>query len=541
MQIGIVTIFVLVVWFSNDFSVHSLRNEFIGDCLYYFDMTYKCGGCYYYNTRKEDIVTFTCRDYFRPINFFESSIMKCSNTSVSLYNRNTGTINFQNCQMPRIKYNIFGVYTKLHTLNMTGIELQLLPKDFFTGASQLRTLIASNNRLLEIPASQFSEVPALIDVDYSFNRISEISEEAFEGASVMKKLNLSHNHISPLHPNTLAKLSSITTLDLSFNNIETFVNLAITVIPKLQNLSLSYNKLTNLTIAGMPSLEVLSLSHNYLTNLTIVGMWNLQFLSLAYNNFTYFELGVLSAMKKLEFLDLSHNFLKRIDFGASRLNHLETFYINDNQLRHMDGFKNALLPTLTSFAISNNMFHCSELEKFLDVFEHHSSLNLLLRTASPTNDTEHRHEITCFLVDESFMDSTVELFESSTEITRTETSDYNDQDSSKEPTIEYNPTYNPFTEPIRLINYNDEPRIFNDTKRKSLEGNDHYGTTIDQTIKSLLIVLCVLCGIILAIIIVRLFRKGESMNYSRELDGIQPNVNENPYETIPIGKSVACA
>lgn len=327
---------------SNCSSGSSLRNEYIGDCRHSYHPT--------------KTVTFICVDIERKTNFYCSELAE--------------TIQFENCQLSLIKFNIPKGF---HTLNLSSIELQSLPNNnFFYGANKLTTLIASNNRLKEIPSMQFSYCPVLKDVDFSVNEISHIEEDAFVGVSTIKKLNLSGNHITTLPSKTFASLWNLEIVDLSNNAI---VNLPSHIF------------------ANVPTLETLDLSFNCIGNLqdsAIFGQPNLQFILLAHNNLTTIEMATFAKQKKLSSLDLSFNSIKRIDFSARslRMEHLEKFHINDNNLYNLDGFSNLLFPNLNSFDISGNQFTCSYLKKFVEFFKNHSSFNVLHRTSSPVNDEE---------------------------------------------------------------------------------------------------------------------------------------------------------
>lgn len=581
MKIGIILVFVFFAIFSSRFSVYSFRNEYIGDCIH----------------EPFGTITFFCYDHVRP-SFKVEEQLKCSNSVTSLiYVRR---VNLENCQLSRIKYNIWGKNhgenSYLLTLNISAIELQFLPKDFFIGAKRLTTLIATNNRLLDIPPSQFTYCPKLSEVDYSFNKISHIDKDAFDGDSVIKKFNLSHNHINTLPPNVFGDLSEMEILDLSFNIIEnvqsnSFVNLSklITLdlsfstignlqsnsfvnLYELKTLDLSFNRIVGLfsnTFTNLSNLDTLDLSFNRITNLqnsSVTELSNLQFLLLSHNNLTNIEMGTFSENKKLSFLDLSHNFITNMDFRTSRLEHLETLHINENQLRELNGFKNLLLPSLNSFAISGNKFNCSYLQKFLDLFEYHSSLSALHSTGTLADHEENVHGVNCFVpqIMVQYISTTPATPAIQTTVQDTSTTPIT-------PTIQYVPALEDSPTMQDTANIQNSYIRGNESTQKSppLQNMPTLQSTpapqntstlqntatiqnklmTGETVKNLLIVLCVLAVINVIAMFIKItwktnHREASAMNYDyADRPGISQrhtNVAENEYETVSDVKKKCC-
>lgn len=306
MHIQIELLSILLIFSASSFVVECLRNEFIGECSYYRNPNWIF-----------DWKTFICFDHFR---YFGSQIteMKCSNTRFLDDVRSNdwiGTIDFENCQMSRIKFDIFNTYYNLRLLNISSIELQYLPEESFIGAQSLEKILASNNRLIEVIPSQFINAPKLLEIDFSINKIIDIAESAFTGIEELQILNLSHNHIETLHRNTFQELMNLTILDLSFNNIR---------------------KIENTTFANLESLEFLSLAHNELLIFEAGIMpekTNLQKLNLSNNKLLRVALKSFGELNNVELINLCYNQLKEIIFNpmGSRFPHLEIFRLNNNQ------------------------------------------------------------------------------------------------------------------------------------------------------------------------------------------------------------------
>lgn len=233
----------------------SSKNETITNCqLHYMQRVYQ--------------LTFSCDGNNNSIDYFNPNIFLfyCSNFG-TFYKRYVNEVNFKNCKLSRIKYPFWENFAFVNILNLSAIELEVLPNDFFNGAKQLETLIVSNNHLTEIPSSQFIHTPKLRNVDYSFNHISEVNEMAFMGAVSIRIINLSNNNIHSINTNTFKPLINLEILNLSFNR---FVSLQIGTFtaPKLISLDLSHNRLKNIDFGTESvNLEAFYIDENELNEL----------------------------------------------------------------------------------------------------------------------------------------------------------------------------------------------------------------------------------------------------------------------------------
>lgn len=185
-------------------------------------------------------------------------------------------------------------------------------------------------------------------VDFSNNSIQSIDPSAFEGVAQLKKLNLSRNHLSELELQWFS-ISSLEILDLSHNNLTHLNEHAFDELVNLKHLDLSHNPIGNLeigTFAYLTQLEILILKH---TNISSI------------------QLGTFSHQLKLISLDLSENQLKVLDFELFLpiLHDLQSFYLNQNQLTDLNGFRNDIFPQLRLLDIKNNQFNCSYLRSFI--------------------------------------------------------------------------------------------------------------------------------------------------------------------------------
>lgn len=326
--------------------VNSLKNKFISTCGYYQSNI----------VWALDTIAFVCSDHMNPINYFDSSdAFKCSNLSDIKYERLAGTMSFLNCQMSRIKYNISGSFTNLHTLDISRTELRLLPNDFFKGSTRLTKLIASRNRLIRVSRSQFEFAPKLKHIDFSFNKIYEIDDGAFMESQFVEEIILSHNKLKSIEKMIFDHLSKLQILDLSFNEIHTIAAESFGNLSALEELNLSHNSLSTIGIGTFSELIVLSS------------------LDLSHNNLSSLGTETFSELKQLVSLDLSRNCITNIDFRGifSVFKGLEIVYLNGNQLTDLDGFEE--LTDLDSWSLTDNKFKCDYLQKFFDKFQNNRS------------------------------------------------------------------------------------------------------------------------------------------------------------------------
>lgn len=390
------------------------KSQYIGDCHYYDDVVGKCN------------LTFVCTETVRRTNFFNADGKSiCLNQH--LYHRYTdgfskywiGTINFENCEQLQIPTNIFTVYDRVHTFNMSDIGVESLQTGNFVGAKRLMKLIATHNQIVEVPAYLLNQSAKLVDIDFSFNRIDRIDSDAFPAENRLEILNLSFNNISELSVNNFQKLTELKRLLLSNNHITDIPSLLFHKTAKLVDVDLSFNEIRNIddfAFSGDLNLMKLNLSHNHLTvlhgkivenlsNLTqldisenqiallqantfeslqnlmylelsgnpikrvsskiFVGLVKLQQLRLSRVSLSEVEPGTFSTLKNLQKLDLSNNKLKTLNVSIlpAPPNHLQLLSIGNNQLRELNGFTSARIADMKIAGIDKNRFNCSYFEK----------------------------------------------------------------------------------------------------------------------------------------------------------------------------------
>lgn len=308
-------------------------------------------------------------------------------------------------------------------------------------------------------------------------------------------------------------------------------------------MNLSYNSIGNVDpyiFVNLTKLVRLDLSFNNIIDLQDTSIWslpNLQFLQLAHNNLSVIEEATFAKQKTISSLDLSYNLIRKINFNnATRMEHLEKFHINDNQLNDLDGFKNFLFPSLNSFAITGNKFNCSYLRTFLKSFEYHSSLSVLHLNNSPVNNGQDEvHGVNCYNVR-----NPPNLPESTT------ISDEMFSSTEKDTQFAEFTTFDSVNNAITTTQ--DKHNLQDTTTATTLVCVQGTPTVADPTtshiIKELLIVVCVLVALNVCVMIIKIIRNRKATsvtsatNYScaYNTDNGQrfPILSENQYETVLI-------
>lgn len=393
-------------------TISSSKYQHIGDCHYYDDIVGKCN------------LTFICVDSPQNISYFNPDVKSvCLNQH--LYQRYKdgfskywiGTINFQDCDRLQMPPNIFEVYDRVHTFNMSDIGIESLKSVKLAGAKRLTKLIASHNNIMEIPSNLFNQ--SIKNVDLSFNRIRQIDSNALPSGNQLEILDLSFNNISDLNVNTFQMFGNLKQLSLSNNQIVEIPSFLFHTTGKLVDINLSFNKIgkvDDFAFSGDFDLKKLNFSHNQLTvlhrkivenlsnlshfdvssnQITVLkadafecleniiyldlsnnpiktvdnqSFWSLvklQQLILSQTSLLQIDAGAFSTLQSLRMLDISNNRLKVLDVNVLPMlpNQLKSLSIANNRLRELNGFSSARISDTKIIGIDSNQFNCSYFER----------------------------------------------------------------------------------------------------------------------------------------------------------------------------------
>lgn len=336
MELNLVYLYVICCIISIDF-VGCEKSEWISDCFIRYNSS---------NVYDDTIVTFKCSTPANQEFFSRKNHFKCSNGDISW----PGTVNFENCKFREFFRNFFVDFPKMHTFNVTGVDLETLETKYFGEAKYVTRLIASKNKITEIPPNVFINANKLKQADFANNKIRKVDAFAFEGVHELEMLNLSQNALTEIDARIFSNLSNLLQLDLSENSVKFLPTHVFDQNTKLVFLNLALNPIGNVK------------------NESFANLTELKYLNLRRTNISTIEPGTFSHQHKLVSLDLSENFLIKIEFSnfPPMLPDLLSLNLSGNEITTMQGFSNALFPQLALLDIRGNQFICTFLERFME-------------------------------------------------------------------------------------------------------------------------------------------------------------------------------
>ena len=148
---------------------------------------------------------------------------------------------------------------------------------------------------------------------------------------MLEWLDLSQNTLTSL-PDSIGNLKALETLDVSYNKLTSLPE-SIGHLEILQNLRLGNNQVTSLpdSFGNLPTLQSLFLENNPLTSLPDLKLSKLIFLTASGNRLRRLPES-LGNSKNLTTLALGNNFLKHLPENLTRLDRLESVFMDSNQL-----------------------------------------------------------------------------------------------------------------------------------------------------------------------------------------------------------------
>lgn len=405
--------FALIISIINS-AVFAVKYQQIGDCDYFDGIVGRSTLSFICTEKPTEHNLFKrfyrgiCRNYFN-----------CNDCKNGFFKFMIGTIVFDNCTLKEIPTDLFVLYEKVQSFNMTNLGVESLQANQFNEATSLTKLLASHNQIAEIPANLFNQSNSLTEIDFSFNKITKIDPDAFATKNRLINFNLSFNNISELSVNTFQKLVELRYLQLSHNQIQEIPSLLFYKTDKLLEIDLSCNqirKIDDFAFSGDLILKKLNLSHNQLTMLhrkIVESLLNLTHLDISANQIAILQPGTFESLQNLEYLDLSGNPIKQVaspafeglvnlqhlnlsrtllsnveteafltlknlqsldlsnnllkilnaDIFAVPANQLKSLSIGNNQLRELNNFTSARIPHTKIAGIDTNQFNCSYFDK----------------------------------------------------------------------------------------------------------------------------------------------------------------------------------
>ena len=216
----------------------------------------------------------------------------------------------------------------LETLDLSYNTLTSMPESI-GNLKALETLDLSHNTLNSLPESM-GNLQLFFSLDLSQNMLTSLPE-SIGNLQVLEWLDLSQNTLTSL-PDSIGNLQRLESLDVSYNKLTSLPE-SIGHWEILQNLRLGNNQVTSLpdSFGNLPTLQSLFLENNQLTSLPDLKLSKLIFLTASGNRLRRLPES-LGNSKNLTTLALGNNFLKHLPENLTRLNRLESVFMDSNQL-----------------------------------------------------------------------------------------------------------------------------------------------------------------------------------------------------------------
>lgn len=340
-------------------SVASVNYHHIGDC-HYIDSFQSFDGKFN--------LTFICVETQTENTFFNKDpTSKCRRNNFAFYKSAIGVINFKDCELHEIELNMFDVYSKVHSFNISHLGLQSLHPNLFKSAKNLTKINASHNFIKNISVNIFPADDNHVELlDLSYNNITELNVQLFRKLPELKHLSVSRNRIGELPSFLFHNSKHLVDIDLSFNFIRRIDDLAFFGDINLEKLNLSHNQLTvfnKKVLENHDRMTHFDFSHNQISEIkadTFQGLRNLVHLNLAHNPIKVVNNETFLTLVKLEHLNLSQTLLKEIAPGTflHQIN-LQVLDLSFNEIAalHLDTFPNKIEVLQSILFEGNNQLH----------------------------------------------------------------------------------------------------------------------------------------------------------------------------------------
>ncbi|XP_034152878.1 leucine-rich alpha-2-glycoprotein-like [Esox lucius] len=215
---------------------------------------------------------------------FPSSGLPGNTTSLSIQSTNLSTITAKHLQATpllkelQIYYNnvstlgldlLKGV-PRLHTLDLTGNRLNVLPPSIFSHAL-LCNLVLKDNLISSVDTDWFPDNSNLTWLDLSGNHLTAVPIDLFKKLRRLENLDLSHNHLEKILAGTLDPLKSLQQLNLGGNQLRTLDPSTFRKTPNMTHLFLQENQLESLPpnlLQGLHRLDFLFVNRNRLGHIS---------------------------------------------------------------------------------------------------------------------------------------------------------------------------------------------------------------------------------------------------------------------------------
>ncbi|GAB6033271.1 LRRCT [Chamberlinius hualienensis] len=144
-----------------------------------------------------------------------------------------------------------GINTETQVINMTGNNLQILPKEIFlrNDLLNLQKIHLVHCNLNQIDRLAFSRLKNLVELDLGYNSLTVVPSEPLVAIPGLRRLLLNNNPIKSIESKAFSILPSLVALEMSSCEINTIADGAFHGLNNLQVLKLNGNRLRTLSAA----------------------------------------------------------------------------------------------------------------------------------------------------------------------------------------------------------------------------------------------------------------------------------------------------
>ncbi|GFO03658.1 leucine-rich repeat-containing G-protein coupled receptor 4 [Plakobranchus ocellatus] len=170
---------------------------------------------------------------------------------------------------------------KLTFLDISGNNLNTLPRSALGYLPHLDTLRMTSSRVVHMEPGLFTDCPSLSSVILTNNKFTTFTSAIFDSDNNVRTLNLLGNSLSVLRRESLSHMEALNELTLRSNQIHDIESGAFLETPSLEILFIAQNRITVIqpqSFADLSGLTALYLAENRLTSLQatdFTGLHNL--------------------------------------------------------------------------------------------------------------------------------------------------------------------------------------------------------------------------------------------------------------------------
>ncbi|GLH17197.1 Protein slit, partial [Gryllus bimaculatus] len=149
------------------------------------------------------------------------------------------------------------VHPETQVLDMSGNNLQILPRDLFVraGLLNLQKVYLRRCRIGEIDDHAFRGLTNLVEMDLSNNLLTSVPSTTFSDIQFLREVVLANNPIQKIENNAFSNLPNLVKLDLSNCEIQSISSQAFESVDQLASLKLNGNRITELKQKTVDSLS----------------------------------------------------------------------------------------------------------------------------------------------------------------------------------------------------------------------------------------------------------------------------------------------